>query len=117
MLANYPAKFAINNSNAPLTVSPLRFEPCASSGTDVPADLSAAVDVYSDWVDACDAVAREGEEDRGGDFAPSRAPVAGRPSAGRARDQEEDDDDIIDDADEDGMDGYGGEGIVADDEY
>jgi len=69
-------------------------------------------------VDACDAVAREGEEDRGGDFAPSRAPAAGRPSAGRGRDQEEeDDDDIIDDADEDGMGGYGGEGIVADDEY
>ena len=55
----------------------------------MPADLSAAVDVYSDWVDACDAVAREGEEDRGGDFAPSRAPAAGRPSAGRARDQED----------------------------
>jgi transcription elongation factor Elf1 len=78
------------------------------------ADLSAAVDVYSDWVDACDAVAKEGEEDggHGGNYAPSRAPA--RPSAGRARDEEEDDDDIIDDREDEG---YGGEGIVADDDY
>ena len=26
-------------------------------------DLSAAVDVYSDWIDACDAVAKEGAEE------------------------------------------------------
>jgi transcription elongation factor Elf1 len=77
-------------------------------------DLSAAVDVYSDWVDACDAVAKEDVEERAGDFAPSRTPTAGRPSGGRARDEEDDEDDIIDD-DEDG--GYGGEGIVADDDY
>jgi len=76
--------------------------------------LSAAVDVYSDWVDACDAVAKEDVEERAGDFAPSRTPTAGRPSGGRARDEEDDEDDIIDD-DEDG--GYGGEGIVADDDY
>jgi transcription elongation factor Elf1 len=81
-------------------------------------DLSAAVDVYADWVDACDAVAKEDSEEHGVDFAPLRASAtAGRPSAGRARDEEEDDndDDIIDD--EDGLGGYGGEGIVADDEY
>jgi transcription elongation factor Elf1 len=77
-------------------------------------DLSAAVDVYSDWVDACDAVAKEDVEERAGDFAPSRTPAAGRPSGGMARDEEDDEDDIIDD-DEDG--GYGGEGIVADDDY
>lgn len=74
------------------------------------ADLSAAVDVYSDWVDACDAVAKEADDEPGGgSYAPSRA--SKRPSAGRARDEEEeDDDDIIDDT------GYGGEGIVNDDD-
>lgn len=80
-------------------------------------DLSAAVDVYSDWVDACDAVAKEDVEDRAGDFAPSRTPAAGRLGGGRARDEEDDEDDIIDDEDEDGGGGYGGEGVVADDEY
>ncbi|KAF4634662.1 hypothetical protein G7Y89_g3443 [Cudoniella acicularis] len=79
--------------------------------------LSAAVDVYSEWVDACDAVAQKGSEEGGGDLAPSRVPAAGRMGAGRARDEEDDDndDDILDD--EDGLDGYGGDGIVADDEY
>ncbi|KAH8683093.1 transcription elongation factor Elf1 like-domain-containing protein [Tricladium varicosporioides] len=79
--------------------------------------LSAAVDVYSDWVDACDAVAKAngGEE---GDI-PARAPVAGRPSGGGGRARDEDDDDNDDDIlnDEDGMGGYGGDGIVADDDY
>ena len=47
--------------------------------------------------------------------------AAGGRGRGRARD-EDDDDDIIDDADADeddgdGMGGYGGEGVVADDEY
>ena len=27
--------------------------------TNIPTDLSAAVDVYSDWIDACDSVAQE----------------------------------------------------------
>ena len=75
-------------------------------------DLSAAVDVYSDWVDACDAVAKEDGEERAGDIAPSRIPT-GRP---KARDRSEEEDDIIDDG-SDGMGGYGGEGVVADDEY
>jgi len=82
--------------------------------------LSAAVDVYADWVDACDAVAKEDGEERGGAYAPARAPAAGRSSAGRARDEDQDnDDDIIDDEDDDGLGGYGGDGdgIVADDEY
>lgn len=77
-------------------------------------DLSAAVDVYSDWVDACDAVAKEDGEDRAGEFAPSR-PAASRPSAARARSEEDDDNDIIDD--EDDTMGYSGEGVVADDDY
>lgn len=118
MSDNSPARLATNSSNAPSIVSwsPARvplFEPFADSVT---LDLSAAVDVYSDWVDACDAVAKEAEEGGGrggGDYAPSSRPSA-RTSAGRARDEEEDDEnDIIDDRDDDG---YGGEGIVADDD-
>ncbi|KAL2019968.1 hypothetical protein VTK56DRAFT_8968 [Thermocarpiscus australiensis] len=64
--------------------------------------LSAAVDVYSEWVDAADAVAREAEAESRG---------AGRLSSGRAgassRRLEEEEDD---------REGYEGEGIVADDE-
>ncbi|KAL5319927.1 hypothetical protein ACEPPN_012986 [Leptodophora sp. 'Broadleaf-Isolate-01'] len=80
--------------------------------------LSAAVDVYADWVDACDAVAKgDGEEIDGEERAQARVPVAGGRSRARPRD-EEDDDDIIDDADaDDDLGGYGGEGVVADDEY
>ncbi|RDW70230.1 zinc beta-ribbon [Coleophoma crateriformis] len=74
--------------------------------------LSAAVDVYSEWVDACDAVAKEGGA--GDDLAPARQMGSGR---GIDRDRErESDNDIIDD-DDDGAGGYGGDGIVADDEY
>jgi transcription elongation factor Elf1 len=78
-------------------------------------DLSAAVDVYSDWVDACDAVAKEGEA--GGDHAPERPPD--RRTSGAAPkggdDDDDDDDDIM--GDEDGLGGYSGEGVVGDDEY
>jgi transcription elongation factor Elf1 len=77
-------------------------------------DLSAAVDVYADWVDACDAVAKEGGGEAADDYAPTGSPVAaGRPAA---RNRSEDDEDIGGAEDDDGMDGYGGEGIVADDE-
>jgi transcription elongation factor Elf1 len=78
-------------------------------------DLSAAVDVYSDWVDACDAVAKGGGAEVSGDYAPSRTPAAAKSSAARARSEEDDDNDIIDD--EDDTMGYGGEGVVGDDEY
>ncbi|TGO60146.1 hypothetical protein BCON_0038g00430 [Botryotinia convoluta] len=76
--------------------------------------LSASVDVYADWVDACDAVAKEGDD--GGDLAPERAPA--RRSSGAAGKGDADDDDNDDDimGDEDEMGGYGGDGIVADDE-
>lgn len=57
------------------------------------ADLSAAVDVYSDWVDACDAVASkqselraDGEADR-----PQARPSAGRGGARRAESDDVDD--------------------------
>lgn len=77
-------------------------------------DLSAAVDVYSEWVDACDAVAKEGGI--GDDLAPARQ--MGGSGRGIDRDRErESDNDIIDDEDDDGAGGYGGDGIVADDEY
>lgn len=79
-------------------------------------DLSAAVDVYSDWVDACDAVAKD-VDGVSRDYAPPRVTAPGRPSAVKARDgADDDDDDIIDD--EDGFGGYGGreEGIVPDDD-
>jgi transcription elongation factor Elf1 len=80
------------------------------------ADLSAPVDVYADWVDACDAVAKEdGQELGGGGDLPLRAPAAAR-SGGRGRDEDDDEniDDLIDDDDAGG--GYGGDGILADDE-
>ncbi|CZS90779.1 related to transcription elongation factor 1 [Rhynchosporium agropyri] len=90
--------------------------------------LSAAVDVYSDWVDACDAVAKgDGDEIEGDDRdrdtqrAQARLPSGGaaRPRA-RPRDDDEDVDDLIDDADADEDDGgYGRDrdGVIADDEY
>ncbi|KAG0648434.1 Transcription elongation factor 1 [Hyphodiscus hymeniophilus] len=78
--------------------------------------LSAAVDVYADWVDACDAVAKGGAEEAAADYAPSRSPItAGRPAA-RHRSVDDEDDLGGADDDDDGMDGYGGEGVVADDE-
>jgi transcription elongation factor Elf1 len=62
--------------------------------------LSAAVDVYGEWVDAADAVAKEGNKDVG-------YQGAGRiPNSGRARGTIDDDDDRR----------YEGEGIVADDD-
>ncbi|KAK4110713.1 transcription elongation factor [Canariomyces notabilis] len=63
--------------------------------------LSAAVDVYSEWVDAADAVAQEAATQS----APSRLP-SGRAMTSSRRIEEDDDDR-----------GYEGEGIVADDEY
>ncbi|KXX81742.1 Transcription elongation factor 1 [Madurella mycetomatis] len=63
--------------------------------------LSAAVDVYSEWVDAADAVAQESASQA----APSRL-SSGRAGAASRRINEE----------EDEM-GYEGEGIVADDDY
>ncbi|KAL2133551.1 hypothetical protein VTI74DRAFT_2163 [Chaetomium olivicolor] len=66
--------------------------------------LSAAVDVYSEWVDAADAVAQENRDREG----PSRSTAklsSGRAGASSRRIEEEDD----------GA-GYEGEGVVADDD-
>ena len=49
-------------------------------------DLSAAVDVYSDWIDACDAVARETAGAPGEDAPSSYAELA--PATGRRRNSE-----------------------------
>ena len=105
--------------NCTLTSPPTRLdaEKNENSNADVaiPTDLSAAVDVYADWVDACDAVAKEGGAETGEGYAPTRSPV----EAGRlvARHRSVDDDDDNGGAEDDnGMNGYGGEGIVADDE-
>jgi hypothetical protein len=71
--------------------------------------------VYSEWVDACDAVAQGGGDGEGGEHAPARAPVQSGGTRQRNDDEDDNDDDIIDD--EDDHIGYGGEGAVADDEY
>jgi hypothetical protein len=68
--------------------------------------------VYSEWVDACDAVAKENSEDTRALLAPSRRPLVGRNSTAGNRDDDED----LDDDERDGV-GYEGEGIVGDDEY
>lgn len=76
-------------------------------------DLAAAVDVYSDWVDACDSVAKEANDETGGrDLPTAHLQDARRRSGSGARDADEDD--IVDD---DLDDGYGGDGIVADNDY
>lgn len=66
------------------------------------------MDVYSDWVDACDAVAKDGEG-VARDYAPPRVTAPGRPAAVKARDgaDDDEDDDIINDEDGFGG-GYGG---------
>lgn len=74
------------------------------------------MDVYSDWVDACDEVAKQDRAEKGGDHAPSKGPTSTGGQNARAR-SDEDEDDIIDDEDDDGAGAYGGDGIVADDEY
>ena len=75
-------------------------------------DLSAAVDVYSEWVDACDAVAKENTEEHKAWQASSRSSVGKGGAAVSQRDIYQDADD-----DEGDVGGYEGEGIVGDDEY
>ncbi|KAJ4306517.1 hypothetical protein N0V88_001321 [Collariella sp. IMI 366227] len=67
--------------------------------------LSAAVDVYSEWVDAADAVAAENREREGPPRSSAPKLSSGRASAPSRRIEEEEEE-----AD------YGGEGVVADDE-
>ncbi|KAK3359262.1 transcription elongation factor Elf1 like-domain-containing protein [Lasiosphaeria hispida] len=68
--------------------------------------LSAAVDVYSEWVDAADAVAHNGEGDPERELGAGRLSV-GRPGASKGKADVYDDDDDR---------GYDGEGVVADDD-
>ncbi|KAF4974008.1 hypothetical protein FZEAL_9052 [Fusarium zealandicum] len=68
--------------------------------------LSAAVDVYGEWVDAADAVAKEDNADAGYTGS-SRAAGSGRAAGGRSAVEDDEDDRR-----------YGGEAIVEDeDEY
>lgn len=71
-------------------------------------DLSLPVDVYSEWVDACDTVAQENKE---ANASRSRNPAL----PGRAGEPERVDDDL-DDEDVDRHNGYGGEGIDDDED-
>jgi len=74
---------------------------CAQSYQSQVNYLSAPVDVYSDWVDACDAVAKGNADGGALDLTQSRDSGAG----GRGLDADEN------------QEGYEGEGIVPDDEY
>ena len=55
----YLARFAGNSSRLALTVSPILVRLRSYRLTYRSQDLSAGVDVYSDWIDACDTVAKE----------------------------------------------------------
>jgi transcription elongation factor Elf1 len=77
-------------------------------------DLSAPVDVYSDWVDACDEVAKQAAEGASGGAVQSYHTSAGAGSGatkqveGReGRTGEEEELGIVDDEDEMGEGGYG----------
>lgn len=72
-------------------------------------DLSLPVDVYSEWVDACDTVAQENK-------AANANRARNHAIPGRAGEPERGVDDDLDDEDADRHNGYGGEGIVDDDE-
>jgi len=66
-------------------------------------DLSAAVDVYADWIDACDSVAKEAAGDHTSGAGVERA----RPQvAGRRRDEEEEEEEpdgfVVNDEDGEG---------------
>ncbi|KFY29580.1 hypothetical protein V494_08653 [Pseudogymnoascus sp. VKM F-4513 (FW-928)] len=71
--------------------------------------LSLPVDVYSEWVDACDTVAQENKEANA-----NRS--RNQAITGRAGEPEQGVDDDLDDEDSGRNNGYGGEGIVDDDE-
>ncbi|ORY72036.1 transcription elongation factor [Pseudomassariella vexata] len=66
--------------------------------------LSAPIDVYSEWVDAADAVAKEAGGSRGGPSTSSARPGARQSAADRYANDDEDDR------------RYAGEGIVEDDD-
>lgn len=68
------------------------------------------MDVYSEWVDACDAVAKDNKDGTGDLYQSSH-----RNLQDRARSIE--DNDVDKDVNDGDGDGYVGEGIVADDEY
>lgn len=90
--------------------------------------LSAAVDVYADWVDKCDEAARLHREEQASRFPPVRNTTqstrARTTTAAASRRRDEDEDLDAEGEDDDygvgmgsGGGGYSGEGIVQDDDY
>ncbi|KAK3378181.1 transcription elongation factor Elf1 like-domain-containing protein [Podospora didyma] len=73
--------------------------------------LSAAVDVYSEWVDAADAVAHHGTEAESHSDLGGRRLSSGRPGLSSRKTDDYDEERGYDDADADA------DGIVADDDY
>jgi len=70
--------------------------------------LSAPVDVYYDWVDACDAVEKEhGEGAVPASKAPPGAAASGRVAGGAAAEEDDEDDGFIVDDEMDGEGGFG----------
>lgn len=92
------------NCKPPRAVSWLRYQREAEQAANWDRlDLSAAIDVYSEWVDAADAVAQQAMESEARTFKSAGGRAGG---SSRRIDEEEDEDDR----------GYEGEGVVADDE-
>jgi len=81
--------------------------------------LSAAVDVYADWVDKCDEAARQDREEQARS-GPARATGQARERASGASRRRDELEDIDAEGEDDdlgvGGGGYAGDGIVADDD-
>lgn len=83
----------------------MRDRSCAFPFSNRLLDLTQAVDVYADWIDACDAVAKETASAEA-----SARPIQPHPSSSRAIPEDkgtEEDDGFIDDADADPEDDFG----------
>lgn len=116
MSVSSPVKFVVRASNAALTVRYPNISVLCMlfQKTHISLDLSAPVDVYAEWVDACDSVAKTDPQEPSSRYsAPQRAQLRQENS------RTNEDDGIIDDEDDDhDAGGYGGEddGVVADDD-
>lgn len=111
--------------NCMYTYSPVKLIAASYTFADhsILVDLSAPVDVYSDWVDACEAVEQENKgellDTDAYTHSPQRATAKQAAPAKSKNDYNSDDDDdadIMGNEDGFGGGGYSGDGIVADDE-
>lgn len=75
--------------------------------TDCVSDLSQAVDVYSDWVDACDAVAKDAADSTAKSGGNTYAAASSRAQPGRGGGTNAEVDDFIEDDDLDAEAEYG----------